>query len=175
MPLYLIPGPEKIQWHRTLQSTHCALLTWFTLLTCGHGGWGGGGGPLWQRPIWGLKYPLESDCRTKVSRSIFSPRVLLNWLSHAFVPEYFQIGCCTRESRSIFNLTFARGCPGVFSNWLLHLDVKDYFQIDSRTRGSRSMIDTMERYWTLLNTIELYWTLLNTFEHYWTLWNTNEH
>ena len=27
MSLYLIPGPEKIQWHRTSQNTHCALLT----------------------------------------------------------------------------------------------------------------------------------------------------
>ena len=25
MSLYLIPGQEKIQWHRTAQSTHCAL------------------------------------------------------------------------------------------------------------------------------------------------------
>ena len=25
MSLYLIPGPEKIQWHRTWQSTHCAV------------------------------------------------------------------------------------------------------------------------------------------------------
>ena len=25
MSLYLIPGPEKIQWHRTLQSKHCAM------------------------------------------------------------------------------------------------------------------------------------------------------
>ena len=26
MSLYLIPGPEKIQWHPTWQSTHCALV-----------------------------------------------------------------------------------------------------------------------------------------------------
>ena len=28
MSLYLIPGPEKIQWHCTWQSTHCAVGHW---------------------------------------------------------------------------------------------------------------------------------------------------
>ena len=33
MPLYLIRGPEKIQWHRTLQSTHCAVVKFVRALS----------------------------------------------------------------------------------------------------------------------------------------------
>ena len=51
-------------------------------------------------------------------------------MAHARVKEYFLIDCRTQESRSIFKLTVARGCPGAFSNLMLHAGVKEYFRIE---------------------------------------------
>ena len=113
------------------------------ILNCWHEGWGG---PLWERPDWSLKHPLESDCRRRVSRSIFKlnvargcPGVFPNWMLHAGLKEYFQIECRTRVSRSIFKLNVTSRCQGVFSNWMPHTGVQEYFQIECRTRGSRNI------------------------------------
>ena len=61
-------------------------------LHCWHGGWGG---PLYERPGWGLRHPLESDCHTR-GQEVFS-----NWLWHVGVQEYFQIECCTLVTHKI--------------------------------------------------------------------------
>ena len=128
------------------------------ILHCWHGGWGG---PLWERPDWGLKHPLESEGRTRVSRSIFKlnvargcPGVFPNWMLHAGVQEFFQIECGT-------------GCPGVFLDWMFR---KIMWGLKGWT-----LLNTIDHYWTLLNTIEHYWALLNTVEHFWTLLKTIEH
>ena len=138
------------------------------ILHCWHGGWGG---PLWERPDWGLKHPLESEGRTRVSRSIFKlnvargcPGVFPNWMSHAGVKEYFQIECRTRVSRSIFRLNVQENMWGL-KGWTLLNTIDHYW----------TLLNTIERFETLLNIIEHYWTLLNTIEHYWTLVNTIKH
>ena len=72
-----------LTWH-TL-STWFALLTWFTMLTWlttlaegdegDEGAKGGEVDTLWEGTGCGLKHPVESDCRTRVSSDIFKLNV----------------------------------------------------------------------------------------------------